>query len=243
MSILLQQADYVRSPAGFETAQAIVAAKLCNCEYLLTRYVARRHRSGAGEAAALRNAQNVLSRLRTEASCSRTQRELLLVEARGGKVYWRAVSLLCREGRWRRQHHAPSDALNRYLNIGYHLLALQCEKALLAAGLYLEAGVLHGERSGKPLLYDFMEVFRQPAVDCVVIPLFSRKRRNYVSERDTARLLGRLKQRFNSRFPFHGRCESLRRIMSFEATALKKAMYEKKTYHPYHHRWGNSSSC
>lgn len=82
MSVLLSQADYVHSPAGFLTARGIIAVKIRNCEYLLTRYAARRRRSGGvTEAAALRNAQNALSRLSAEASAvpaSLGQQRLLL---------------------------------------------------------------------------------------------------------------------------------------------------------------------
>lgn len=243
MSLFFKQADYARLPVGFETACALVSAKLRNCEYLLTQYATRRDRYNGADGAPLRLIQNRLRRLRLAAGSVSAPRELLLTEARGGRAYWRGVALLCHTTLWKREHRSPRDPINQCLNIGYHLLALECEKALTAAGLYLEAGFLHGERSGKPLLYDFMETFRQPVVDFTVIPLFSRKKVNDASERDSIRFLGKLRRRFDVRFLYRGKCESLRRIILLEAFVLKGAIGEGNAYHPYRYRWGNSDPC
>lgn len=67
------------------------------------------------------------------------------------------------------------DRVNAALNYGYGILYNEVERALLFAGLDPFIGMLHSERYGKPsLTLDFIEEFRVPVVDAVILPLFIR---------------------------------------------------------------------
>lgn len=242
-SLLIRQADYCRSPLALESARNIVAAKVRNCRLLLTRYIARARRGDQASAGVLAETKKRIAHCGAEVTSAYSNNTLLLIEARAAAAYASALSALTRQDSWRRLRTEPPDMLNLLLNIGYHLLSLECEKALAAAGLYLEVGLLHGASSGKPLLYDFIEQFRQPTVDCIVLPLFSRKRVSSAGERDKARFLKRFGATLGLPCWYKNRCETMRRIIVLEAYVLRKAVEENKPYLPYQHRWGNSSPC
>ncbi|MBE3577802.1 MAG: CRISPR-associated endonuclease Cas1 [Limnochordales bacterium] len=100
--------------------------------------------------------------------------EVLSLEGGAATAYWQAVGLLLRErlpfpGR---EHRGATDPVNVMLNYGYGILYHQAWSALVRAGLDPYAGFLHTDRSGRPsLVLDFVEEFRQPLVDRVVISL------------------------------------------------------------------------
>lgn len=242
-SLLIVQADYVRSPIAVQTARNIVSAKIRNCEYMLTRSIATLRRSRAETAPVLAQLQARLSRQKDySAFCPDTHR-LSLLEARAAQTYYDAVRIITRQYSWRRLRGSTTDALNLLLNIGYHLLFLECEKSLTKVGLYVEVGFLHGTTSGRPLLYDFVEVFRQPCVDKITLPLFSRRHGALVVPKGKALFLKRFQEKLDMPHWYKGRCETMRRIILLEAYELKHCMTEGKVFTPYQHRWGNSSPC
>lgn len=99
------------------------------------------------------------------------------VEGYAGQRYWSAVRLIVPEayGWTERQHRGASDPVNSLLNYGYGILYSRIEQALVLAGLDPYAGFLHADRPGKPsLVLDFIEEFRQIAVDRVIFGLTAR---------------------------------------------------------------------
>ncbi len=75
---------------------------------------------------------------------------------------------------FRGRSHDSLDLMNICLNYAYALLYSECWKALVLAGLDPYAGFLHADRSGKEsLVFDFSEMFKPPAVDRLLIKLFS----------------------------------------------------------------------
>jgi len=101
---------------------------------------------------------------------------LLNLEGRAAALYWECVQRLLPEGRFaKREHRGAEDDVNALLNYGYGILYSQVWSALTLAGLEPFAGFLHVDRPGKPsLVLDFMEEFRQPAVDRVAIALLNK---------------------------------------------------------------------
>ncbi len=104
--------------------------------------------------------------------------QLLSIEGRAGREYWRGVKLLIGKkvpefaGR---EHRGASDLFNCMLNYGYGILYSQIWGALMLAGLEPFAGFLHVDRPGKPsLVLDFIEEFRQPVVDHAIIALLGK---------------------------------------------------------------------
>src|SRR3989338_215674 len=242
-SLLLSQADYVRTPRALETGRNIVERKIENCRLLLSRYQTSTRRGDATKADLINDIKLDIEAVREKVAETKNIEELLLLEARAANYYYQGIALVSKQFSWTRKRHGDSDLFNLLLNIGYHLLTLECEKALLEAGLYLEAGFVHGRSSGKPLLYDFVEVFRQPCVDRIILPLFSRKNALPAGDKGKAQFLKRFQSCLATQFWYKNRCETMRRIFLLEAYELKRLILDQKVYVPYKHRWGNSSPC
>ena len=102
---------------------------------------------------------------------------LIALEGRATRIYWNAFSRIAKQEHWKRIYPHATDSLNSALNIGYTVLANILQERIKEHGLSYEIGILHAPQRGKKaLLYDFEELFRQPIVDAVVLPLFSRKK-------------------------------------------------------------------
>lgn len=101
---------------------------------------------------------------------------LLNLEGRAAACYWEGVQQLLPKGLFeQRTGRGAQDPVNSLLNYGYGILYSQVWTALTLAGLEPFAGFLHVDRPGKPsLVLDFIEEFRQPVVDRVVIALLNR---------------------------------------------------------------------
>ena len=99
-------------------------------------------------------------------------------EAEITKRYYKSISMLINKkigfnGRTRRP---PKDPVNALLSYGYAILTSQIHKAILIAGLEPFAGFLHTDRAGKiSLVYDLIEIFRQPVVDRLVFNMVEKK--------------------------------------------------------------------
>lgn len=101
---------------------------------------------------------------------------LLNLEGRAGALYWEGIRLILPKGLFQqRTGRGANDPVNSLLNYGYGILYSQVWTALTLAGLEPFAGFLHADRPGKPsLVLDFIEEFRQPVVDRVVIALLNK---------------------------------------------------------------------
>ena len=75
-----------------------------------------------------------------------------------------------------RNRRPPRDPCNALLSFAYSLLAEDCKSALYCVGLDPFAGVLHGERPGKPALaLDLMEEFRPAIAERFVLRVINLK--------------------------------------------------------------------
>lgn len=109
---------------------------------------------------------------------------LIAIEGNAARSYWQAVRTVipAHYGWTERKGRGAKDAVNSLLNYGYGILYGQVERALVLAGLDPYAGFIHADRPGKPsLTLDFIEEFRQAAVDRVVFGLVNR---NFQVEQD-----------------------------------------------------------
>ncbi|MCW5934937.1 MAG: CRISPR-associated endonuclease Cas1 [Fimbriimonadia bacterium] len=102
---------------------------------------------------------------------------MLNLEGRASAHYWEGVRrLLPKSAFMGREGRGATDPVNALLNYGYGILYSQIWNALTLAGLEPFAGFLHVDRPGKPsMILDFIEEFRQPVVDRVVIALLNRR--------------------------------------------------------------------
>lgn len=240
------QVAYSGSPAALSTARFIIESKIRNCRLLLTDYRRARDRAQSEHAAVLGAICRRLLFVERQIPTATTTQNIFQLEARAGKAYWQAVSLLCRrEDLWQRIYPHATDQLNILLNTGYTQLVCRMNQILVATRLLPEIGVLHGANSREPMVHDIVECFRQVAVDKIIIPIFSRKKLlgSALNDHDMRRGFAHLASQWEKRFIYHGRCEQLQRIADLETVALRRAIIANEPWQPYQHRWGHSWDC
>lgn len=154
---------------------------------------------------------------------------ILAVEGNAARLYWDAVRLVLPvEYGWSgREGRGATDPINSLLNYGYGILYGQIERALTLAGLDPYAGYIHTDRPGKPsLVLDFIEVFRQVAVDRVVFGLANR---HFNIEQDEHHRLGEaVRQTFAAHILEHletavryeGQRHALRQVIQMQARQI-----------------------
>ncbi|MDX2141344.1 MAG: CRISPR-associated endonuclease Cas1 [Chloroflexota bacterium] len=168
---------------GVAIAKAVTAAKLHNQSATL-KYMAKNRKDSAPDIHhALRQIATEIEEARDEVAhlkgttVDEVRDRIMGVEGYAAQRYWAAVRLIVPEqyGWTERQHRGANDPINSLLNYGYGILYTRIEQALVLAGLDPYAGFLHADRPGKPsLVLDFIEEFRQIAVDRVVFGLATR---------------------------------------------------------------------
>jgi CRISPR-associated protein Cas1 len=170
---------------GAALAKKFASGKAYNQRNLLKLLWKNRVRTEPSLAETLYKASEEVEKLarETEAiegdSVDKIRTDVMNREARASKEYWTAVANLfpAELGFPGRKTRGAADPVNAMLNFGYKaLLFVECWKAIYYAGLDPYAGYLHADRPGKPsLALDFMEEFRQHAVDRVILSIFSKK--------------------------------------------------------------------
>ena len=154
-------------------ARTIVGCKLQNQATLLRRYYRSYHSREVESATAL------LEMLKMRLPSVGSVNGLRGIEGRGAAIYFSVFGHCLRQaglgfsGRTRRP---PRDPVNALLSLGYMLLVAEASLALSGEGLHTGVGYLHETSSRRPsLVLDFIEMFRQPLVDRLVLALFNRK--------------------------------------------------------------------
>lgn len=103
---------------------------------------------------------------------------LLGIEGSATRVYYLALQQIIPEsfGFHGRTRHPPLDPANSLFSYGYGILYAVIRTALVKVKLSPYYGVLHADyKKQEPLVYDFIEEFRQPIVDRVVLSLINRQ--------------------------------------------------------------------
>ena len=183
----------------------------------------------------------------TETTADQLRGGILAAEGNASARYWSAVIPLLPSGyEWKkREGRGASDPINQLLNYGYGILYGRVERALVLAGLDPFGGFIHVDRPGKPsLTLDFIEEFRQSAVDRVVFGLAARA---FVVERDDQ---GRLTEDVRRTFAnhilthleagtrFEGDRKPLRQVIQTQARRLAQFLRgEREDYIPYKAEW------
>lgn len=240
------QVAYSRSSISLITARALVATKLRNCAYLLGSYRQARVRAMSDQVRVIDRARGRLARSMQTVVKAPDKQSLFLIEAQATHYYWEVFALLCHAPTgWRRRYPHAYDGLNILLNTGYTALMRHGMTALGEAGLLPEVGVLHGDTAEDGLVFDFIESFRQPVVDAVLLPLFSRRKQSWstVDERTMKKGFAQLHVRWQKRFLYYGRCETMERILVRNAIGLRTAILQDTPWQPYQFRWGHSGRC
>ena len=149
---------------------AIVEAKIRNQANLLKYYAKSREMDELKEAS-----YEVLLSLKKLPGALGDPARVLSVEAEASRAYWSGIRLLLpSDVEFDGRDPEALDSVNISINYLNALLYSSCWKALVLAGLDPYAGFLHADRSGKEsLVYDYSDMFKPPAVDRLVVKLFS----------------------------------------------------------------------
>ena len=178
ISIRRRQYDMADSQEGLLLARQLALGKMVNQRNLLRRLVSRRKGKEDYEPLMelyLRASEDVRALLE---STPASRQFVMNLEARVARFYWEAWSTILKDfpGR-RKRYENPEDPVNMALNLGYSLLEADCYVAIASTNLDPYAGFLHVDNPRRPaLVMDFMEQFRQPVVDQIVLPMAERGR-------------------------------------------------------------------
>jgi len=89
-------------------------------------------------------------------------------------LYWRAFGIIIEDREFNRETKDAIGAINQALNYGYAFLYARVQSALLKYGLNIYHAFLHSPQANKPtLVYDMIELFRQPTVDREIISILN----------------------------------------------------------------------
>jgi len=177
---------------GVNIARTIVLNKIVNQVKLLKRLCKSRLSLGSGIiseiANRIRDIMEIYSEITSAKIESLTRSWLVSKEAEAARHYWECVSMILPgetgfRGR-KARYDNPEDPFNISLNYMYSLLASQIWFAVELSGLDPFIGYLHEDNNRRPsLVMDFMEEFRQPVVDKLLITYFTKhKVENVIDE-------------------------------------------------------------
>jgi CRISPR-associated protein Cas1 len=238
---------------GLALAKAVTLGKLHNQAATL-KYLAKNRKDTAPEiyetlrltATEIEAARGELDQLRG-GQVDDLRDQIMGIEGYAGQRYWGTARLIIPEDyAWtERQHRGATDPINSLLNYSYGILYTRMEQALVLAGLDPYGGFLHADRPGKPsLVLDFIEEFRQIAVDRVVFGLAARGFRVEQESdgsltSDTRRALrDHLLAHWEATVRYNGQRHTLRAVMQSQARQMAGYLRgDSPAYEPYQGDW------
>ena len=236
---------------GLELVKAFIHAKLAN-QVSTVKYFAKYRKASDLKSydelmALVRDIEGELAALAkiTGDSIDAVRGQLMSAEGRAGNSYWECVKILTSgsvafPGR---EHRGASDPLNALLNYGYAILAHQVENSLTLAGLDPFGGFLHVDRPGKKsLVYDFMEEFRQVAVDRVAIAMVNKGTAIEMEDAQLSlaarrALAEKITERLDAPERFGGKKQKLKTIIQLQARRIATFLRGEAKYKPFIAGW------
>jgi len=176
--------------------------------------------------------------------------DLLGLEGMATRTYYRALAEIIPKkfGFHGRTRHPPRDPVNSLMSYGYGILYGVIRTALVKAKLSPFYGVLHADyRKQEPLVYDFIEEFRQPIVDRTVLTLVNRQQidpAQFSITPEGCRIQSDLKKtyteavlsRLDARYEYAGQRQPFSSVIDAQAQLLSAAMLKQKAYRPFAYR-------
>lgn len=221
--------EYSHTKNAVATARSIVGTKIL-CQ---TRY------------AGLPNDQ-LMARLRSAS----TPRQIMLVEAQTASAYWRwfAKNLGIQES-FNSRFPRSNEPVNQLLDIGYRYLRQEIEKIFQKYDCDMSIGLFHRAQSkdARPLVYDFMELFRVDLVDRAVQIYFRRKKKliTAIGPEHSKHFIFLLKKTFDRKRYVRSfkRCETMRYIIELQALRLIKAINHGTVFEPLPYSTRHETRC
>ncbi len=176
--------------------------------------------------------------------------DLLGIEGMATRLYYRALAEIVPKpfGFHGRTRHPPRDPVNSLMSYGYGILYGVIRTALVRAKLSPFYGVLHSDyRKQEPLVYDFIEEFRQPVVDRTVLTLINRQQiepAQFTISPEGCRINPDLKRGYaeavlaqlDAKYEYAGQRLPLSSVIYGQACHLAAALLKQKAYRPFVYR-------
>ncbi len=174
-------------------------------------------------------------------SSATTIEQILLIEARNAKTFWREYGILLPAwcGAFARKPR-EKDVVNRLLDIGYHHLATVVEKNIIAHVISPALGLIHrAHRSDSvPLVYDLMEMFRADCVDAVLLTFLRQKKKplTEVNQRTIGMFLHAVNVQLEKQYYLttFKQCHTYRYYMDLQITKFVKAVNHRTVFEALH---------
>lgn len=171
---LLRQLEIFRNPQSqLDLSREIIAEKIANQRDLLKRY------EKTVDAEKLNLAAKKLKQVADKLPAMQTLEEIRGVEGLAAKIYFATFTDLLDKTRWQwreRSQHPARDPVNALLNYGYAFLEREVRIAAALAGIDARIGFFHANDGRKDsLIFDLMELFRQPVIDRFVLSLLNKR--------------------------------------------------------------------
>jgi CRISPR-associated endonuclease Cas1 len=174
------------------------------------------------------------------------RKECIAIEAQAAALYWQMVAeLIDDESDFKgRERKGAKDLVNSMLNYGYAILYARITQAIMKARLNPAISFLHVPQTHKPsLAFDIIELFRQQAVDRVVISLIQKKEKmeivkGLLSNESKSKLTQNIYERLHRYETYRGEKRRFSDIISIQTSALAQYISgEADTYKPYIAKW------
>jgi len=192
----------------------------------------------------------LLDTLEGKAQSAGSRDELFGIEGTATRHYYAGLGTVIPSqfGFRGRNRNPPRDPVNALLSYGYGILYGVVRTALVKAQMSPFYGVLHAEyRHQEPLVYDFIEEFRQPVVDRVVMTLINRRQvspEHFVASRGGCRIHDVLKihyahavlERLDACYQYDGKPRMFREVIDAQARLLAHALLDGSHYRPFSYR-------
>ncbi|MCI0445125.1 CRISPR-associated endonuclease Cas1 [bacterium] len=248
VAIRRSQLEAMSNGKAAEWAKAIVRAKIANQRqilYYFGKYIREARPEDYPELEkSMSQLRALIPKVKSSpvSSLEEARSTIMGLEGTAGRIYWSGIQKILRDEFCGREHQGATNPVNAMLNYGYGILYGICWGALLNAGLEPFAGFLHVDRPGKPsLVLDFVEEFRQPLVDRVVVAHFnlreSCRMKDGMLDLETRKLLvQKIYRRLSANEKYRGKEYQTRSIIQMQARRLSRFIRDETNYRPYRFR-------
>ncbi len=215
---LTRMCAYKHTPEALESAKCLIAMKIERESALLIHYKK--------------------SPFIADFSKVKTTGDILLIEARAARHFWKAFrDLLPPDTSFKTRTPGAHDTVNRLLDIGYHHITGIVHTYLTTREVPVALGLLHIARTSDsaPLAYDLVELFRADTVDAELLRYIHLKKRTlHGADHDVSHFLHELNERL-SRLHYiknFKQCHAYRYYMDLQMLAFIHAVDHGKPFTP-----------
>lgn len=251
-TLWIKQSESAQNAKACFIAALIIDAKIRNQANLLKYFHKYHKRADAGFSALFKDKisrMGVLSkkcRVLSKTYTETYKQDVMALEAEAAAIYWHLVEELINDDSTfaGRQRKGATDLVNCLFNYGYAILYARIWEAVLCARLNPYISFLHVSSTHKPTLtFDLIEMFRQQAVDRVVVSLLQKKEKlcikdGFLDDNTKIKLTENIYERLHRYEKYRGENRRFSDIIKIQVNALAGYINnEEKMFKPYIAKW------